>query len=163
VSDPQTNLLDSVVAKSNRDDKKNVSLHVGSSFGDAWDHVLLPWFQTVGTAAFGNEQSTAVITPSSVTSSFLRAKLLEHNSSLLQVVRGFTQLVRQCGFELIADADRAALEAVSKNTSRFSNLLIVGFNGAHWPLWPLLQASVAASSATTVTLEYPRNEARAID
>ena len=46
---------------------------------------------------------------------------------------------------------------------RFSQLLVTGFDGAHWPLWPLLHAAVKSSREATVVLNDPRDKARDID
>ena len=40
---------------------------------------------------------------------------------------------------------------------------MTGFNGAHWPLWPLLQAAVVSAKEATVLLDDPRDVARDID
>jgi PD-(D/E)XK nuclease superfamily len=71
--------------------------------------------------------------------------------------------VTQCGFELIHTADRRAAKNAIKVEPIFANLLVTGFNGAHWPLWQLLCAGVAAAEQATVLLEDPRDEAREID
>lgn len=44
-----------------------------------------------------------------------------------------------------------------------ANLLLIGFNAAHWPLWDLLRATVAASKKTTLALLAPRVFAGEID
>ncbi|HUB67517.1 MAG TPA: PD-(D/E)XK nuclease family protein [Candidatus Methylacidiphilales bacterium] len=40
--------------------------------------------------------------------------------------------------------------------TRLANVLIVGFNATHWPLWDLLRAVVAVSEETIVALSAPR-------
>jgi hypothetical protein len=45
----------------------------------------------------------------------------------------------------------------------FANMLVTGFDGSQWPLWPLLHASVMSSAHATVVLEYPRDNARDLD
>ena len=40
---------------------------------------------------------------------------------------------------------------------------MTGFNGAHWPLWPLLQAAVLSAEKATVFLDDPSDAARDID
>lgn len=44
-----------------------------------------------------------------------------------------------------------------------ANLLLVGFNAAHWPLWHLLQAVVATSEKSVIALTHPRYFAQEID
>jgi hypothetical protein len=83
--------------------------------------------------------------------------------ALREVAETFEKIVHDCGFEFLHEADRDALEAAAKSSPIFSQLLVVGFNGAHWPLWPLLHAAVAASSEATVVLSDPRDEARDLD
>ncbi len=78
-------------------------------------------------------------------------------------VKKFHGLVRQCGFQMVHEADRAAVQAAGNRPPRFSDLLIIGFNAAHWPLWPLLHAAVASAEKATVVLTDPRDEARDLD
>ena len=68
-----------------------------------------------------------------------------------------------CDYQTFADTDRAALRDARNEQPRFSTLLINGFHGAHWAMWPLLQAAVAASKTATVLLQYPRDEAADLD
>jgi hypothetical protein len=82
---------------------------------------------------------------------------------LRPVVERFHRQVRACGFELIHEADRLALKKLVDQSPRFADLLITGFNSAHWPLWPLLRAAVSSARQATVLLDYPREQARAID
>src|SRR5947207_15748903 len=65
--------------------KQSVSLHIGSSFGSAWENVLLTWFKSTALASLENEQPAAVVTPFPSTAAFLRSKLLEHEIPLLGV------------------------------------------------------------------------------
>lgn len=83
--------------------------------------------------------------------------------ALRETVQRFEARVHDCGFEFVHAADRAAVVAAEKSPPIFSRLLICGFDGAHWPLWPLLQAAVKAATSTTVLLNDPRDEARSID
>ncbi len=75
----------------------------------------------------------------------------------------FTSNSERCGFELIHVADRRALEDAEKSPPLFANVLVTGFNGAHWPLWPLLHAAVVSAKEATVLLDDPRDEARDLD
>src|SRR5204863_415584 len=56
---------------------------------------------------------------------------------------------------------RSRLLAESK--SLLSNLLLFGFDAAHWPLWPLLHAATLSADEATVVLSDPRDEARDLD
>jgi hypothetical protein len=80
-----------------------------------------------------------------------------------EIIQGFEDLVRQCEFKLIHEADRDALAAAKSASPRFSHLLSIGFTAKHWPLWPLLQAAVSFAKHATVVLEYPREQTRAAD
>ena len=75
----------------------------------------------------------------------------------------FQTLVRECGFQMVQEADRLAVAAAEKSPSRFSDFLVTGFNAAHWPLWPLLRAAVTSAEKATVVLTDPRDEARDLD
>ena len=83
--------------------------------------------------------------------------------TLREIHAQFQQLVTQCGFRLVHDADRAAVERGAKSPPRFNDALVVGFNAAHWPLWPLLRAAINSSTRATVVLADPRDEARDLD
>lgn len=83
--------------------------------------------------------------------------------ALREVEARFQQHVLACGFELVHSADRKMLEQFAGKAPLFHNLLIAGFNGAHWPLWPLLRAGIAAAKEATVILDDPRDEARDLD
>ena len=82
---------------------------------------------------------------------------------LREIAQRFERIVHDCGFEFVYEADHNALAAVAQSPPRLEDLLVVGFNGAHWPLWPLLRAAVTASARATVILNDPRDEARDLD
>src|SRR5215468_11378887 len=82
---------------------------------------------------------------------------------LSEIAARFYKICRGCGFTFVHEADRLAGAKVEKNLPRFSNLLITGFDGAHWSLWPLLHAAVNSSRHGTVVLNDPRDEARDLD
>jgi len=75
----------------------------------------------------------------------------------------FEKQARDCGFTLVYDADRDAVLSAAEAPSLFSNLLLLGFDAAHWPLWPLLRAATLGSTSATVVLNDPRDEARDLD
>ena len=80
-----------------------------------------------------------------------------------KVLSRFRALTKKCGFTSIHEADRIALACAENAEKVFSNLLIAGFDGAHWPLWPLLCAAAKTSGKATVVLADPRDEARDLD
>jgi PD-(D/E)XK nuclease superfamily len=82
---------------------------------------------------------------------------------LKEIVTRFDEICRDCGFTFIHEADRFALVNAEKEPPRFSRLLVTGFDGAHWPLWPLLHAAVKSSPQATVVFSDPRDEARDLD
>src|SRR5438067_1395716 len=80
--------------------------------------------------------------------------------ALCEIAARFEEQVRECGFTFVHDADRAALAHAQP---LFSNLLLFGFDAAHWPLWPLLHAATLSADEATVVLNDPRDEARDLD
>src|SRR5204863_9822470 len=68
-----------------------------------------------------------------------------------------------CDFTSVYQADRAALRDAEKSSPVFGDLILFGFDAAHWPLWPLLRTATLASEKATVVLNDPRDEAREID
>jgi hypothetical protein len=83
--------------------------------------------------------------------------------ALREIAARFQERLTDCGFELIHTADRQALDQALARPPVFANILVTGFNGAHWPLWPLLQAAVVSAKNATVLLDDPRDVARDID
>jgi hypothetical protein len=82
---------------------------------------------------------------------------------LAEIATRFKKMCSDCGFAFIHEADRLASTNAANLPPRFSRLLVTGFDGAHWPLWPLLHAAVKSARESLVVLNDPRNEARDID
>jgi hypothetical protein len=82
---------------------------------------------------------------------------------LAEIATRFKKMCREYGFAFIHEADRRAVANAAKLPPQFSRLLVTGFDGAHWPLWPLLHAAVKSSREAVVVLNDPRDEARDID
>jgi PD-(D/E)XK nuclease superfamily len=82
---------------------------------------------------------------------------------LAEIATSFKKMCRDCGFAFVHEADRLATANAAKVPPRFSQLLVTGFDGTHWPLWPLLHAAVQSSREAAVVLSDPRDEARDID
>jgi hypothetical protein len=83
--------------------------------------------------------------------------------ALREIATRFEERLADCGFELIHTADRRALDQALASPPLFANILITGFNGTHWALWPLLKAAVISAKEATVLLDDPRDVARDID
>src|SRR5262245_24356882 len=60
---------------------------------------------------------------------------------LREIASRFKKLVRASGFTFVYDADRNAAQSATEPPPLLSNLLVFGFDAAHWPLWPLLRAA----------------------
>jgi PD-(D/E)XK nuclease superfamily protein len=85
------------------------------------------------------------------------------STALREIAARFKKQASACGFTFVYEADRAAARDADKAEALFSNLLLFGFDAAHWPLWPLLRAAARSSSEATVVLTDPRDEARDVD
>jgi hypothetical protein len=83
--------------------------------------------------------------------------------ALREVEARFQKHVANCGFELIHTADLRAAKKAGSVEPLFTNVLVAGFNGAHWPLWQLLRAGVSAAEQATALLDDPHDEARELD
>ncbi len=83
--------------------------------------------------------------------------------ALREIAARFEEQVRECGFTFVYDADRVVLAEARKFQPLFGNLLLFGFDAAHWPLWPLLHAATISADQTTVVLSDPRDDARNVD
>jgi hypothetical protein len=76
------------VPKRKTEARKNsgeISLYISPSFVEAWESVVLPWFELVAATAFTQNQPAVVATPFATDGMFLRHKLLEHGISMLAV------------------------------------------------------------------------------
>jgi hypothetical protein len=83
--------------------------------------------------------------------------------SLRAIAAQFEKQVRDCGLTFVYDSDRDVALFARESPPRFSNLLLFGFDGAHWPLWPLLRAATLVSTSAAVVLNDPRDETRDLD
>ena len=75
--------------------------------------------------------------------------------SFLPLVRRFNELRKKCGFVLPGEIDRLRLQEATKSAPKFSEILITGFDGAHWENWFLLRTAVQLAENATVVLEQP--------
>lgn len=78
--------------------------------------------------------------------------------SFQPIVGRFREQLRACGFSGVAQFDRDLLARSKSNPPAFANLLIYGFDAAHWSQWFLLQAGVEAAENATVLLDDPRED-----
>jgi hypothetical protein len=85
------------------------------------------------------------------------------SGALREIASRFEKRARDCDFTFVYQADRSALRDAEKSPPVFGDLLLFGFDAAHWPLWPLLRTAALASEKATVVLNDPRDEAREID
>ena len=83
--------------------------------------------------------------------------------ALREIATRFEEQVRECAFTFVHDADRIVLADGQKFQPLFGNLLLFGFDAAHWPLWPLLHAATVSADKTSVVLSDPRDDARNLD
>ena len=78
-------------------------------------------------------------------------------AALREIEARFQKHVAHCGFELIHTADLRAATNAGKAEPLFANVLVAGFNGAHWPLWPLLRPNWPASKRPARLASAPMN------
>jgi hypothetical protein len=83
--------------------------------------------------------------------------------ALREIAARFEEQVRECGFTFVYAADRIVLADARKFQPLFGNLLLFGFDAAHWPLWPLLHSATVSADETSVVLSDPRDDARNLD
>jgi hypothetical protein len=62
-----------------------------------------------------------------------------------------------------AGLHRHLLSRASRDEPSIANVLVIGFNAAHWPLWDLLKAVVFSADQAVVALSTPRVFAEEID
>ena len=78
-----------------------------------------------------------------------------HLASFAPLVRRFNELMKKCGFVLHGEIDRVRLQQAPRSARRFSDILIAGFDGAHWADWFLLRTAVELAENATIVLDYP--------
>jgi hypothetical protein len=83
--------------------------------------------------------------------------------SFSPVVQRFSELLKKCDFVLPGEIDRRRLQEAARIQRKFSNVLITGFDGAHWADWFLLRAVTELAENTTIVLEEPRENFSDID
>jgi hypothetical protein len=83
--------------------------------------------------------------------------------SFTPIVQRFNELLKKCNFVLPGEADRRRLQQAAKSVRKFSDILIAGFDGAHWPHWFLLRTALALTENATIVLEEPRDDFSDID
>lgn len=83
--------------------------------------------------------------------------------SFAPVVQRFSQLLEKCDFLLPGETDRRRLQEAARGERKFSQVLITGFDGAHWADWFLLRAVAELAENTTIVLEEPRENFSDID
>jgi hypothetical protein len=83
--------------------------------------------------------------------------------SFAPIVQRFNELLKKCDFVLPGETDRKRLQQAAKSVRKFSDILIVGFDGAHWPHWFLLRTALALAENATIVLEEPRGDFSDID
>ncbi|HEY3902043.1 MAG TPA: PD-(D/E)XK nuclease family protein [Chthoniobacter sp.] len=82
---------------------------------------------------------------------------------LKRVVAGFHRLLDRAGWQMVHQADRDALTAAKEAPPCFAELFVIGFNGLHWPQWPLLEAAVRLADRSVVCLTEPRPGSEDLD
>ena len=83
--------------------------------------------------------------------------------ALSPVVRSFESRLADAGLAAAQTLDGELLAATRTGMRAWGPLLIIGFDGSHWPLWTLLQAAAAGSTAAAVVLFEPRLAGEMID
>src|SRR5437762_10463632 len=73
--------------------------------------------------------------------------------SFAPVVQHFNELLKNCHFVLPGETDRRRLQQAMRGERKFSHVLVIGFDGAHWPQWFLLRTAVELAERATVVLE----------
>src|SRR5438552_7369915 len=83
--------------------------------------------------------------------------------SFAPVAQHFYDLLKTCAFVLPGETDRRRLQQAMCGERKFSHVLVIGFDGAHWPQWFLLRTAVELAGHATVVLEEPRGNFSDVD
>jgi len=81
------------------------------------------------------------------------------------LAREMERLLKETDVALQSGIHRHLWERLSSDQTEppLADLLLVGFNATHWPLWDLLRATVCAAGQTTLVLAHPRHFGSDID
>ncbi len=80
-----------------------------------------------------------------------------------EIIKRFRALVKKCGFQMVHEADRIAMDSAKVAPARFEEILLIGFTARDWALLPLLRAAALSGKRSAVVLEYPREATRSAD
>jgi len=83
--------------------------------------------------------------------------------SLISVAASFSSILEKSGYQTIQEADDWLSKQVIQTRPILSSILVIGFHGAHWPFWRLLNTIVNAAQQAVVCLSQPRYHAEKID
>src|SRR5262245_22592214 len=83
--------------------------------------------------------------------------------SFAPVVQRFNALLKKCDLALRGESDRSRLQQSTRGRQKFSNVLISGFDGAHWAEWFVLRTAVELAESATIVLEEPRGNVSDVD
>jgi hypothetical protein len=83
--------------------------------------------------------------------------------SFTPVVRRFNALLKKCDSVLRGESDRRRLQQHTRGKREFSNVLISGFDGAHWADWFVLRTAVELAENATIVLEEPQENFSDVD
>ena len=75
---------------------------------------------------------------------------------LRAVVKQWRTLLQRHGFQTVQEIDRALIAQAGAAAPKIAKVIVAGFDGAHWPEWPLLQAVVETAQSATVALVSPK-------
>ncbi len=89
----------------------------------------------------------------------LQAEMFESLREITPLAQGFSAVLEKQGLQTFSAADRAS----RKLLTQFESLLILGFHGGHWPLFPLLTAACGLTSNLEVVLDAPHDASFDLD
>ncbi|PWU08255.1 MAG: hypothetical protein C5B47_04990 [Verrucomicrobia bacterium] len=91
----------------------------------------------------------------------LQAEMFESLREIRSLVQDFSAMLEEQGLQTFSAADR--LLASRKLATQFESLLIFGFHGGHWPLFPLLMAASRQTNHLEVVFDAPQDTSFDLD
>ena len=82
---------------------------------------------------------------------------------LKPVMERFRELLRCAGLSAAQEIDRLMFDRAGSKRPIFDDLLLMGFDGRHWPIWNVLRAAIRSSCRASVCLSEPRANAPEAD
>ncbi len=85
------------------------------------------------------------------------------NKALDPILSSFSKILEHSSLQTVQKTDRWLLEVIKKHKPFLKSLLMLGFDGSHWPSWNILRTMVETSEIGTLCFLHSSNHAEKVD